>query len=168
MTWRCRSEVGADALRAVALCILVAGVLSSASCQAGEVAGEGASPGLLRFLDTYFRSWSEGDMVGYRSLFHDHASIVAVAGGRIVYSLGPDEFVERQARSQESRPMTERMTSVQAHEDSTAAVARVRWLLTGEDQRMEGIDLFTLMRDASGSWKITHLLFYQTPEKHSP
>jgi hypothetical protein len=133
-----------------------------AACTPARGLSEGASPGLERFLETYFLSWSAGDMVTYRSLFHDTASIVALAGGRVVYALGPDEFVSMQARSQEAHPMTERMTAREALEDSVAATARVEWRLTGEGEDIRGVDLFTLMREPSGSWKIASLLFYQT------
>ncbi|MBN1425512.1 nuclear transport factor 2 family protein [Candidatus Fermentibacteria bacterium] len=119
-------------------------------------------PDIRRVLDSYFASWSAGDMATYRSLFHDKAVIVATAGGIAVYSLGVDEFVRMQEKAQAARIRTERMTSLEVRGDSMAAVARVEWLLTGGPREMRGVDLFTLMRDHAGAWRITHLLFYGT------
>lgn len=143
--------------------ILVIGVLVAATGCTRSEPSRGLSPHLRAFLERYFESWSAGDMATYRSLFHDRATIVAVAGGRIAYCLGPEDFVHRQSSSQASRPMVERMTWVEAREDSLAAVARVGWHLTGPNLDVRGVDLFTLLRGPSGTWQITHLLFYQEP-----
>ncbi len=100
-------------------------------------------------------------MAGYRALFHDKACIVATAKGWVLWEVGPDDFVRMQRGGTPRFP--ERMTSVEAFEDSVAAVARVRWELTGHGRTSTGIDVFTLVRDRDGSWKIVHLLFYQEP-----
>lgn len=134
--------------------------------------GDGAVPptpagaDLKPFLESYFATWSDGDMDAWRSHFAPQAHIVNVKDGKVVYSGGRDGFVKAQtimlARSNEAR--TERMTSFSAEEDASAATVTAGWLLERGDERIEGVDRFILMRDAAGEWKIVSLVFYTTPE----
>ena len=118
------------------------------------------SPDLKPFLESYFSTWSAGDMIGYKSHFHRNAVVTLVDGGEVVLSLPRDEFVARQAEAVVRARMVERMTSFTADEDGRAASVTAKWLLEKEGAKTTGIDRFTLIRDAEGKWKIAGLLFY--------
>ena len=121
-----------------------------------------ARAGLERFLESYFATWSSGDMGSYKAHFYQHALIVSVENGRIRLALPRDSFVELQTKliANAEAPMVERMTSYTADVDETAATVVASWLLEKGDEKKTGIDRFTLIRDDSGNWKIVALLFY--------
>ncbi len=119
-----------------------------------------ASWDLEQFLESYFSSWSQGDIEGYRAHFHEGALIAMVSHGKIVLSMGRDEFVELQARELACRNMIERLTSFEADEDHISATVRAHWLLEEGRRTTTGVDRFTLIRNAQRQWKIIALLFY--------
>lgn len=118
------------------------------------------SPDLKPFLESYFATWSAGDMDSYRSHFHPFAVITLVDRGEVVLSIPRDEFVALQAKAIARARMVERMTSFAADEDDCAASVTAKWLLEKEGTKKTGVDRFTLIRDREGSWRIVALLFY--------
>lgn len=124
----------------------------------------GESPDLEPFLDSYFASWSKGDMTAYKGHFDRHARIMLLDGGKVEWEMARDPFVRQQGQviARSSVKLTERMTSYKAIEDETAATVSAEWLLTAGAEETRGVDIFTLMRDADGKWKIVSLMFYTT------
>lgn len=122
------------------------------------------SADLEPFLTSYFSTWSEGNMDGYRDHFHPRAMIYLVKNGDIIMSVMRDPFVDGQeaSRAASDSPGVETMTSFRADEDRYAATVAVDWELIEGDKRTVGVDRFTLIRDEQWNWKITSLLYYST------
>lgn len=122
------------------------------------------SADLEPFLVSYFATWSQGDMEGYREHFHPDATVYMVKNGQVVMALRRDPFVDSQvaARASSDDPGVEIMTSFTADEDRQAATANVQWELTHDDEVAVGVDRFTLMRDEQWAWKIVTLVYYVT------
>ena len=118
------------------------------------------SPDLKPFLESYFSTWSAGDMDAYRSHFHPSAVVALVDQGHVILSMPRDEFVSSQTEAIARARMVERMTSFTADEDDRAASVTAKWLLEKEGAEKTGVDRFTLIRDAKGKWRIVALLFY--------
>ena len=118
------------------------------------------SADLEPFLQSYFATWSAGNMDAYRSHFHPSAVISLVDQGILVLSMPRDEFVSFQTEAIARAEMVERMTSFTADEDDRAASVTAKWLLEKEGTEKTGVDRFTLIRDREGRWKIIALLFY--------
>ena len=131
-------------------------VLSTPSWQARH------SSDLKPFLESYFAAWSRGDIEAYKSLFHKNARITYVEDGTARAALSRDAFVRQQAAAiaRAKVPMSERMTSFSATEDDVAATVSAQWELKKGDETVTGVDLFTLIRDTDGKWKIISLVYY--------
>jgi pyroglutamyl-peptidase len=116
-----------------------------------------------RFIETYFRTWSAGEMDQYAACFHAGAVIQFVDKERIRTQLAPQFLAEqRQYQSGTSRSM-EVPLSAEVRFEGAIARAIVRWKLLGSNGRTKyGYDHFTLIRQENG-WKIANLLFYETP-----
>jgi hypothetical protein len=134
----------------------------TAEAMAGQSAGPQASAGLESFLESYFASWSSGDMGAYKAHFDQHAVIMFMENGQIRSVLPSDSFVALQSKAiaDAKTPMVERMTSYAADADGMAATVAAKWLLERSDETETGTDRFTLIRDGRGNWKIVFLLFY--------
>lgn len=119
---------------------------------------------VVAYLESYFATWSAGDMEGYRDHFHEQATILYVAGGAVQSVMARDPFVDMQARiiAQAPEPMRETMTSYVVEVDEVSAAATVDWLLEAGARRETGVDRFVLVRDADGVWRAISLLFYAT------
>jgi ketosteroid isomerase-like protein len=149
-------------------------VLSLFSCGADTMRQQGSpkvdesrriSPDLNPFLESYFATWSSGDMEGYKSHFHESATVTLVEKGKVLLSMPRDKFVQSQAEmvSPTDKTKVERMTSFTAEEDSNAASVTAKWLLEIRGKKITGVDRFTLIRTSDGGWKIISLLFYSDP-----
>ena len=123
------------------------------------------SPDLKPFLESYFATWSSGDMEGYKSHFHESATVTLIEKGKVLLSMPRDKFVQFQAEmvSPTDTTKVERMTSFTAEEDGNAATVTARWLLEIGGKKITGVDRFTLIRASDGGWKIISLLFYSEP-----
>jgi hypothetical protein len=121
------------------------------------------SSDLREFLDTYFSTWSAQDMAGYKAHFHANAQIVYMENGHVVSALGRDPFIEQQTlgHKNSSVRMTESMTSCEVLQDGKAANVSARWELKKGDKSITGTDLYTVIRDPAGQWKIVSLVFYE-------
>lgn len=149
----------------VVLCIAAFCLLSSACVASDDSTSEHeneieTSADLEPFLNSYFATWSAGDMDGYGKHFHERACIATVAKGHVMLAMGRDEFVQYQEHAIQGKNLTERMISFTADEDDVAAAVTAEWLLDDGAEPTTGIDRFTLIRDRMGSWKIVSLLFY--------
>jgi hypothetical protein len=115
------------------------------------------------FLESYFRVWSAGDMVAYRSHFDPSAQVALLDQGRVAVVAELDPFMEKEEklRRETTVPMRERMVSFTADADETTAHVTAQWELKKGDDITTGVDRFTLVRDRQGTWKILFLAFYQ-------
>jgi hypothetical protein len=122
------------------------------------------SADLQPFLESYFATWSVGDMEAYRGHFHSTARIHLLKSGSIQMALDRDPFVEGQRAIREASddPGVERMTDFRVDEDRQAATVTAEWELRSGGRLQVGIDRFTLIRDEQWNWKIVGLLFYGT------
>jgi hypothetical protein len=145
--------------------------LSLIACTADEVFQEDSSRAnkqkpissdLKPFLESYFATWSSGDMKGYKSHFHEFAIVTLVERGKVIVSVSRDKFVDLQKEiiSKTTVRHVERMTSFTADEDAVAASVTAEWLLEAEREKFTGVDRFTLIRAPDGTWKIISLVFY--------
>jgi ketosteroid isomerase-like protein len=152
--------------------LLVAAAALAAACSRGASREEPvcpparpeASPELRAFLESYFASWSRGDMQGYADHFLGDAVVMYVADGEVRSSMELAPFIEQQAamQAEEESRAEERMTGLVADEDGHAATATVDWVLERGEMTQRGVDRFTLVRDAEGGFKIATLVFYAT------
>ncbi len=143
----------------------LAGVLAATVLGCGGKPPEPkCSPDLRKFLDTYFSSWSEGDMVTYRGHVHEKANVTFMRDGKVQRSLTRKPFVDWQteARERASVPGVEEMLSFTVDEDIHSATVNAVWELTKGDEKTRGMNRFTLVRDARKNWKIISLVFYVT------
>ncbi len=138
---------------------------SAVALQAADLEAE-----VVAFLESYFATWSAGDMEAYRAHFHEQATIVYVEGGAVRSALARDPFVDMQAAlvAQAPEPMTETIQSYVIDADGVGAVATVEWLLQAGARRDRGVDRFVLVRQADGAWKAVSLLFYVTERGSAP
>jgi ketosteroid isomerase-like protein len=139
------------------------------SCTSAPGSGpDRLSADLEPFLQSYFASWSRGDMAAYSEHFHPDAVIVTVRNRRVVQTTRRDWFVAAQSalRARSPTPPVERMLSFRADEDAQAATVVVQWELHRFDgtgpATVRGVDRFTLVRDVRERWKIVALVFYST------
>lgn len=116
------------------------------------------------FLESYFSTWSRGDIEGYRSHFHEEATIVYLDAGAPQFVLKRDEFVDMQANiiAQSPTQMTESVVSSVINTDGVGAVATVNWVLDDGNQTVRGVDRFVLIQSEDGEWIAISLLFYIT------
>lgn len=123
-----------------------------------------ASAELDAFLTNYFRTWSEGDMAGYRTHFHSQARVIYVDDGKVDHVLDAEAFFRQQERFiKESNGLVEehRIDSV-VQEGPLGASAVVHWKLSEDGRVTTGIDRFTIIRTDEGAWKIISLTYYET------
>jgi hypothetical protein len=123
---------------------------------------EPAEQDIRPFLESYFGTWSAGDMAAYRAHFDPAAQIAMVERGEVVDIAELDPFVAGQAKLIRAAavPMVERMTTFTVESDAAAAQATAGWELQKGGQTITGVDRFTLIRDPQGQWKILFLVFY--------
>jgi hypothetical protein len=128
-----------------------------------EAREPGCSPELKQFLESYFSTWSAGDMAGYQDHFHPQARIAYVEKEK-VYAFERDPFVRMndEARRRTNPPPTEVMTGVSAIEDPFGASAVAHWTLREGNTTTRGIDRFILIRDENRHWRIVSLVYYAT------
>jgi len=133
----------------------------------GAPAARRLSPDVEPFLRTYFGSWSQGDMNGYRAHFDDDAVVMFMSEGRLRAVLPLEPFIEQQASMQQDpeRRGNERMLSFRADEDEQAITVTADWeLRRAEGGRERGVDRFTLIRNPEGQLRIATILFYAMPD----
>jgi hypothetical protein len=112
------------------------------------------------FIDLYFRSWSKGDMVVYKKLFHPNAVIQFKDKSGWILSDNVENFVEGQKISQlqATELLTEIPTSKSIDIGKDVSFARVTWKLTGRGKLVTGWDYFVILKVKDG-YKIQYLLF---------
>lgn len=112
------------------------------------------------FLNRYFFTWSEKDMEGYGSCFHEQARITLIHR-ETAQTQGLTDFLHGQKLSHAtaSSPMKEVPTDMKILRDDRSAQASVRWRLTKGTEITTGTDCFTLIKTPAG-WKIMSLVFY--------
>jgi hypothetical protein len=111
------------------------------------------------FLDHYFSTWSNKELVAYKNCFHPEATIVVLDRSNVPQtSLSRDTFIGTQEEAQ--RKSHVKMREVPLNKQITVAgtlgQATVRWKLFKGHHSATGVDLFTLVL-TSGEWKILHL-----------
>jgi hypothetical protein len=112
------------------------------------------------FIDLYFKSWSRGDMVVYKKLFHPNAVIQFKDKSGWILSDNLENFVEGQKISQlqANELLTEIPTSKTIDIGKEVSFARVTWKLTGRGKLVTGWDYFVILKAKDG-YKIQYLLF---------
>ena len=112
------------------------------------------------FIDLYFKSWSKGDMVAYKKLFHPNAVIQFKDKNGWILSDNVENFVEGQKISQlqATELLTEIPTSKTIDVGKDVSFARVTWKLTGRGKLVTGWDYFVILKAKDG-YKIQYLLF---------
>ncbi len=112
------------------------------------------------FIDLYFKSWSKGDMVVYKKLFHPNAVIQFKDKSGWILSDNLENFVEGQKISQlqANELLTEIPTSKTIDIGKEVSFARVTWKLTGRGKLVTGWDYFVILKAKDG-YKIQYLLF---------
>jgi hypothetical protein len=142
-------------------------LLTAAACATRPEAG-GRNPELDAFLESYFATWSAGDMTSYGAHFHERAVVSVVRDGVVAPWASRDRFVEQQRLiiERSAAKSVERMTSYVADQDDVSATVVAQWELTrgaGVDRSVSrGVDRFTLVKNDAGEWRIAALLFYTT------
>ena len=122
-----------------------------------------------KFVDTYFRSWSEVDFVVYRSLFRPNASIAFFENDRW-QSMNLAKFLDDQENLQVEHRMEEVPLAVGIKAlSSRAAFVEVSWRLkrTPDALGVTGKDWFTLVKEGQ-DWKILNLTFWFDVPAKSP
>ena len=112
------------------------------------------------FIDSYFKSWSKGDIQTYSNLFYPTAVIQFKEKNGKVFTDNVSKFVEGQRLSQ-SNPLdllTEIPTSKKIDIGKEVSFARVTLKLTGRGKFVTGWDYFILIK-SKDSWRIQYLLF---------
>jgi len=157
--------VGCRARRVVASMVCAFAV---ASCASSPRSGDGSDAALEKFLESYFATWSAGDMKAYGEHFHEYAVVTVLRDGRAAPWTARDRFVDGQRviRERSAERIVERMTSYVADIDAHAATVVAQWELTrgaGVDAHVtRGVDRFTLVKNEAGEWRIVALVFYST------
>jgi len=112
------------------------------------------------FIDSYFKSWSKGDIQTYSNLFYPTAVIQFKEKNGKIFTDNVSKFVEGQRLSQ-SNPLdllTEIPTSKKIDIGKEVSFARVTLKLTGRGKFVTGWDYFILIK-SKDSWRIQYLLF---------
>jgi hypothetical protein len=143
--------------------LLVAAALGGGIALWSARHAEQAPADIRQFLESYFSTWSAGDMAGYKSHFDPDAQIAMVHEGEVVYVASLEPFVAEQAKAIRESPerMVERMTTFTADADAAAAQATAGWELKKGSRTVTGVDRFTLIRNPQREWKILFLVFYE-------
>jgi hypothetical protein len=112
------------------------------------------------FIDTYFKTWSKGDIQSYSNLFYPTAVIQFREKNGKVFTENIGNFIEGQRLSQSNTSdlLTEVPTSKKIDPGKELSFARVSWKMTGRGKFVTGWDYFILIK-IKDSWKIQYLLF---------
>jgi len=112
------------------------------------------------FIDTYFRTWSKGDIQSYSNLFFPTAVIQFKEKNGKVLTENISNFIEGQRLSQSNAAdlLTEIPTSKKIDTGKEVSFARVTWKMTGRGKFVTGWDYFILIK-TKDSWRIQYLLF---------
>ncbi len=154
------------------ICILAIAFLQA--CPAGSPPQDGpaetdtkhadeASIAIDEFLQSYFSTWSDGDIDAYAAHFHPAATIKYLEGGQVMLSYGVSEFIEMQSRlmADARQPMHEEMTAREITVRDGVAWVGADWELVQGSSITRGVDHFILVQDERGSWKIVSLVYYE-------
>ncbi len=112
------------------------------------------------FIDTYFKTWSKGDILSYSNLFYPTAVIQFREKNGKVFTENIGNFIEGQRLSQSNTAdlLTEVPTSKKIDPGKELSFARVSWKMTGRGKFVTGWDYFILIK-IKDTWKIQYLLF---------
>jgi hypothetical protein len=112
------------------------------------------------FIDTYFKTWSKGDILSYSNLFYPTAVIQFREKNGKVFTENIGNFIEGQRLSQSNTAdlLTEVPTSKKIDLGKELSFARVSWKMTGRGKFVTGWDYFILIK-IKDTWKIQYLLF---------
>jgi hypothetical protein len=112
------------------------------------------------FIDTYFKTWSKGDIQSYSNLFYPTAVIQFREKNGKVFTENIGNFIEGQRLSQSNTAdlLTEIPTSKKIDPGRELSFARVSWKMTGRGKFVTGWDYFILIK-IKDTWKIQYLLF---------
>ncbi len=112
------------------------------------------------FIDTYFKTWSKGDIQSYSNLFYPTAVIQFREKNGKVFTENVSNFIESQRLSQSNTSdlLTEVPTSKKIDPGKELSFARVSWKMTGRGKFVTGWDYFILIK-IKDTWKIQYLLF---------
>jgi len=112
------------------------------------------------FIDTYFKTWSKGDILSYSNLFYPTAVIQFREKNGKVFTENIGNFIEGQRLSQSNTSdlLTEVPTSKKIDLGKELSFARVSWKMTGRGKFVTGWDYFILIK-IKDTWKIQYLLF---------
>ena len=110
------------------------------------------------FIDTYFKTWSKGDIQSYSNLFYPTAVIQFREKNGKVFTENVSNFIEGQRLSQNNTAdlLTEIPTSKKIDTGKDVSFARVTWKMTGRGKFVTGWDYFILIK-IKDSWKIQYL-----------
>lgn len=115
-----------------------------------------------KFIDRYFRTWSNREMDAYGEGFLREAVVQFIDDRGQVNTQGTPEFLADQRRFQSLRPAKEFPLAADVRFEGPLARAVVHWKLEdGTNPPRFGYDHFTLFR-RDGQWRIVNLVFYGT------
>lgn len=115
-----------------------------------------------KFVERYFRTWSNREMDAYGEGFLREAVVQFIDDRGQVNTQGTVEFLADQRRFQSLRPAKEYPLAADVRFEGPLARAVVHWKLEdGANPPRYGYDHFTLVR-RDGQWRILNLVFYGT------
>jgi len=113
-----------------------------------------------KFIDRYFRTWSNREMDAYGEGFLREAVVQFIDDRGQVSTQATPEFLADQRRFQSLRPAKEFPLAADVRFEGPLARAVVHWRLEdGTNPARFGYDHFTLLR-RDGQWRILNLVFY--------
>jgi len=113
-----------------------------------------------KFVDRYFRTWSNREMDAYGEGFLREAVVQFIDDRGQVNTQATPEFLADQRRFQSLRPAKEYPLAADIRFEGPLARAVVHWKLEdGTNPPRYGYDHFTLFR-REGQWRIVNLVFY--------
>jgi pyroglutamyl-peptidase len=144
-------------LFAVLLCLMPFFIFYDASARA-----DAADEKIAAFIDSYFSTWSNQDMKGYRNCFHPRATIQFIDSSMDISSYDLNTFIEEQSMLQHNSrvKMREIPLSKKIYREGGAAHVIVKWKLFAATREEMGFDHFVLVPVMS-EWKIAYLAFYK-------
>lgn len=120
------------------------------------------SADVRKFIDRYFRTWSNGEMDAYGEGFLREAVVQHIADNGQVTTQATPDFLADQRRYQAMRPARETPLAADIRFEGQLARAIVQWKLEdGMGPAKYGYDHFTLVR-RDGKWRILNLVFYSS------
>ncbi|MCB1178456.1 MAG: nuclear transport factor 2 family protein, partial [Leptospiraceae bacterium] len=112
-------------------------------------------------IDSYFKTWSAGNLQAYKNHFHETAIIhykSRYSGAFVKEEL--KQFINNQELAiKSSEKMREFPLSKKIVIQGDTADAIVRWKLVSQDREDTGYDHFIWVKTKNG-WKILYLFFY--------